>query len=144
MRKKIIILLVLAITGQASWAIHTAVLGGVRGGAAFGLQLEENLTRNLKYRLGLEATTGNNPLIFFGGGKIGLTEIDRMPLSLSLGLVAYAGQNSSLGAAVALVLDRVFSVDPLFIEVGSDVGGEARLVAQIGYRILTPRTESLH
>ena len=132
-----VLVLLTLIVSQASWGLHTAVLGGVRGGLAVGVQIEDGFSHNIDYRLGIEANTGKNPLILFGSGKVYLTEVSSgIPLSLNLGLVGYAGGASNMGLTLSFIFDNPFYIQPMFIEAGIDVAGSGKLIAQVGYRFV--------
>lgn len=119
-----------------AFATVVEIVGGIRDGAAIGLQLESAAARNLTVRGGIEFCTGKQPLIAFLGGKIPLTSLGRMPLSLGLGVVGYfGGDKTDAGLSLSFIFSRFLEVTPLFLEVGIDVAGQGRLVAQVGYKV---------
>jgi len=137
------ILLMVAVLGQAAFAVTPALIGGVRDGLAIGIMADaQTKNSNLGIRYGFEANTGGNPIILFFGGKFFLTNIEaKTPLSLGLGLIGYLGASSSgdykdsnLGISVSAIFDRPFGIEPMFIETGIDIAGTGRLQLQAGYR----------
>ena len=129
-------LFMIIVMSQGVWAFQPSVLGGVRGGLALGMMVEAGALKNAVFRMGLEASTANNPIILFLGGKFYLTSIGRrIPMSLGLGLVGYAGKSSEFGLALSFIFDRAFDIKPLFIEAGVDVVGSGKLQAQVGYKL---------
>ena len=129
------IALLVLLFGSECLAYRTAVIGGIRDGAALGLMLESGPYDNAKLRLGFEANTGNTPGILFIGGKWLLTSIySRYPMSISGGLVGYLGDNNSdAGPYISLIFERHLDVTPLFLEVGIDVVRSGKLQFQMGY-----------
>lgn len=127
--------LLVLLLGSECLAFRPAVIGGVRDGTALGLMFERASTSKTALRLGIEANTGNTPVIVFVGGKWFLTNLSgSYPMSLSGGLVGYLGNNhSDAGPYISLVFDRLLDFTPLFLEVGIDVVGSGRLQCQIGY-----------
>jgi len=137
---------------NGSWANHTALIGGVRDGLSMGMRIEEHLSDRLMYRFGIEGSTGedltflgDNPLILAGGLKFRIMDIGKnRPTWFSLGLVGYSGNDSQIGIALSLIVDRVFDSDPLFFEIGADFLRQGHLQVQFGYRIMTEPAEFLH
>jgi len=134
--KKIIILMVAFIIlfwGSSCLASQSAVIGGIRDGAALGLMMESGLSNGTILRLGFEANTSNTPGIAFIGGKWLLRSIgSRFPLYLSGGLVGYLGNNAEAGPYISLIFDRFLDVTPLFLELGVDIVKSGRLQCQLG------------
>ena len=130
-----VVLLVLLFGSQCFASFRPAVIGGIRDGAALGLMLESGPTNNATLRLGFEANTGSTPGILFVGGKWLLSSIySRYPMFISGGLVGYLGNtNSDAGPYISLIVERIFDVTPLFLEVGIDVVRSGRLQFQVGY-----------
>jgi len=119
-----------------SFAAVPEIVGGVRDGAAIGLQLESGIAKNLTLRGGLEFDSGSQPVIGCLGVKLPLSAIGRMPLALGLGVVGYFGNgHNDAGVALSFIFSRFFDVQPLFLELGVDVAGQGRLQAQLGYKI---------
>ena len=137
--KKILVAVVLlfGLSIQSVYALQPAIIGGVRDGLAIGLMADDQAGRNFGLRIGLEANTGYQPVIFFFGGKFYLTSLGRgIPLSLGLGLVSYFGRhNADLGFSVSFIFNNLFHRLPLFFEVGVDVVDTGRLQAQFGYKL---------
>ena len=137
--KKVLLFSVLAlvILCQSVFAASMDVVGGVRDGWAVGIMGEQNMTNNLGVRYGLEANTGNQPMIMFVGGKFYVTDSQQpMPLALGFGFVGYLGSNNSTGGlSLSIIVDRVFTWQPLFIEAGVDVVEQGRFQLQLGYKI---------
>src|SRR3989339_1373305 len=134
----ILAFLSLLVLMPAVFALQPSVVGGVRGGLALGMMADEGFKQNIGIRYGAEASTGDNPLILFFGGKFYLTDISqRYPLSFGVGLVGYFGGkgNGVVGPSVSLIFDRPFDVTPLFFEVGVDAAGSGKLQLQAGYKI---------
>lgn len=135
MKKMIVLLVAGVILSSASFALQPALVGGIRDGAAMGLLLQEYLGGGAALRFGMEANTGQNPMIAFVGGKFSLTSVGRMPLSLGLGLVGYFGNSDTKsGLALSFIFDNVFGRSPMFIEAGIDVVNPAKLQCQLGYK----------
>lgn len=123
------------VVGNA-YAAVVEIVGGIRDGAALGLQMESAAARNLTIRGGIEFDTGKQPIIAFLGGKIPLTSLGRMPLALGLGLVGYFGDNKTEGGvSLTFIFSRFLDITPLFLELGIDVADHGRLVAQLGYKV---------
>lgn len=136
--KKVLVIscLLLVVSCQSVYAAVPEILGGVRDGLAIGLQLEDGVARNLTLRGGIEFTTGKQPIIAFLGGKIPLTSLGQMPLALGIGFVGYFGSNKTdVGVSLTFIFNRFLDIKPLFLEVGVDVAGQGRLVAQLGYKV---------
>jgi hypothetical protein len=136
MKKLFLISCSLLIVGFSAQAMQPAVIGGIRDGLAVGIMADEPLARNVGIRFGIEANTGHNPILVFFGGKFYLTSMNRMPLSLGVGAIAYTGdKDTDVGASISLIFDRAFNIAPLFAEVGVDIADSGRLQAQLGYQI---------
>ena len=119
-----------------SFAATPEIIGGIRDGAAIGLQLEDGVARNMTLRGAIEFDSGKQPIIAMLGGKIPLTYIGHMPLALGLGFVGYFGDGKTdAGVALSFIFARFFDIQPLFFELGIDVAGQGRLQAQLGYKI---------
>ncbi|MGB9613769.1 MAG: hypothetical protein ACPL4K_06335, partial [Candidatus Margulisiibacteriota bacterium] len=130
----VIILFVLMVL-PASAAVME-IVGGIRNGAAAGLQLESPVAKNLTIRGAIESNTSNQPIFGLLGLKMPLTSLGRMPLGLGLGFVLYQGENkSSPGFSLTFIFNRFLDINPLFLELGVDVVGSGRLVAQLGYKV---------
>lgn len=128
--------LLVCLSVGSSFAATPEIVGGIRDGAAIGLQLEDGVARNLTLRGGIEFNSGKQPIVALLGGKIPLTSIGHMPLALGLGLVGYFGNNKTdAGVSLTFIFARFFDIQPLFLELGIDVAGQGRLVAQLGYKI---------
>lgn len=135
-RRNIVIVIALSVLlfGSVGFASSTAVIGGIRDGAALGLMLESGYSDSVKLRFGFEASTSNTPGIAFIGGKWFLSEISsRFPMFLSGGLVGYLGNNSEAGPYISLIFERFLDVAPLFLEVGVDIVKSGKLQLQAGY-----------
>jgi hypothetical protein len=136
MKKTLVVGCLLLVVSSSVWAATTEIVGGIRDGAALGLQLESAAARNLTVRGGIEFCTGKQPVIAFLGGKIPLTSLGRMPLALGIGFVGYFGSNKTdAGVSLTFIFNRFLEITPLFLEVGVDVAGQGRLVAQLGYKV---------
>lgn len=136
MRKLFLIGCLLLIVVFSAQAMQPAVIGGIRDGLAVGIMADAPLARNAGIRFGIEANTGNRPILVFFGGKFYLTSMNRFPLSLGLGAVAYTGDDKTdVGASISLIIDRAFDIEPLFAEIGIDIADSGRLQAQLGYKI---------
>ena len=132
-----LVLMVLLLIGNGVLAMQPAVIGGIRDGLALGMMLEDGIAKNVAIRGGIEASTGKQPLILFFGGKFYLTNIGKkIPLSFGLGFVGYTGnKGTDAGISLSFIFERLFDIKPLFFEVGVDVAGSGRLLAQVGYKI---------
>jgi hypothetical protein len=136
MRKLVLAICLLLVVGFSAQAMQPAVIGGIRDGLAVGIMADAPLARSAGIRFGIEANTGNHPILVFFGGKFYLTSMNRFPLSLGLGAVAYTGDNDTdVGASISLIIDRAFDIEPLFAEIGIDIADSGRLQAQLGYKI---------
>lgn len=139
MRRKRVYLVIsclLLVLCSSSYAAVPELLGGVRDGAAIGLQLEDRVARNLSLRGCIEFNSGRQPIIACLGGKFPLTSIGQMSLSLGLGLVGYFGNNKNdFGVSLTFIFNRFLDIKPLFLELGIDAAGPGRLLAQLGYKI---------
>ena len=136
--KKLVVVasLLLIFCVQGALAMQPEIIGGLRDGLAIGMMAEGPIARNVTLRFAAEVNTGRLPIILLFGGKFYLTHVGRRtPMYLGLGAVAYTGDNTDAGIAVSLVFNRVFDVNPLFVEVGVDVVDKARLQMQLGYKI---------
>lgn len=133
---------------NSSWAVHTAIIGGVRDGMALGMLVNEHVNDNLMYRFGVEGSTGDDlsfsgvsPLILFAGGSLHLMDLGWSPVSLGLEIVGEYGNNTEYGPAVSLIINKLYNQDPWFFELGVDyLGKHGHVVAQVGYRILEERS----
>ncbi|MBU0502160.1 MAG: hypothetical protein KJ811_02820 [Candidatus Margulisbacteria bacterium] len=122
----------------ASLAIQPEIVGGIRDGLAVGIMADHQLGKNYGMRMGLEATTGAQPLILFLGGKFYLTNLTYgTPFSLGLGFVSYMGssRNNSLGFGISGIINNAFGIKPMFVEVGVDIVDTARAQVQVGYKL---------
>ncbi len=131
-----VVLLALLLMGQSALATHSAVVLGFRGGAAFGMGSEYHFTQSIALRLGIEGTTGDNPLILSLGGhflNIQPKPGTLTPWFLGLGIVSYSGNNSATGASASLIFDPLERDNPYFAEIGIDFLGSMRVMAQVGY-----------
>lgn len=136
MRIILVVSCLLVVVSCSTWAMQPEIIGGVRDGLALGMMAEAPIARNVTLRFGAEANTGKQPIILLFGGKFYLTHVGRRtPMYLGLGIVAYSGDNTDAGVAISLVFNRVFDINPLFIEAGIDVANKARLQLQVGYKI---------
>ncbi|MFA4843380.1 MAG: hypothetical protein WC632_00320 [Candidatus Margulisiibacteriota bacterium] len=136
MKKLLVVSCLLLVVSSVACAAVPEIVGGVRDGLAIGLQLESSVARNLTIRGGIEFDSGSQPVVAFLGGKIPLTSLGRMPLALGLGLVGYFGNNKNdVGFSLSFVFARFLDIEPLFLEVGVDVAGHGRPLAQLGYKV---------
>jgi hypothetical protein len=136
MKKLLVVCSLLLVVGSLANAAVPEIVGGIRDGAAIGLQLESGVAKNLTLRGALEFDSGSQPVIGCLGVKVPLSAVGRMPLALGLGLVGYFGNgHSEAGVAVSFIFNRFLDVEPLFLETGIDVAGQGRLQAQLGYKI---------
>ena len=137
MKKILFLSCLLLVVGFSAQAMQPAVIGGIRDGLAVGIMADAPVARNVGIRFGIEANTGHNPILVFFGGKFYLTSMNRFPLSLGLGAVAYTGDDDTdVGASISLIIDHVFDINALFAEIGIDIADSGRLQAQLGYKIL--------
>ena len=136
MKKLVIMSCLLLVIGSASFAATPVILGGIRDGLAIGLGLESAIANNLTVRGAIEFNTGSQPIIIALGGKIPLTSIGRMPLSLGIGFAGYFGNNhTDTGLSLTFIFNRFLDVQPLFLEAGIDAAGNGRPVVQLGYKV---------
>ncbi|MBN2057424.1 MAG: hypothetical protein JW782_01325 [Candidatus Saganbacteria bacterium] len=136
MKKLILSVLALSVLVSSCFAMTPAVIGGIRDGLAIGLMADNPIAKNVALRFGIEANSGNQPLVAFFGGKFYLGAAGSMPLSLGLHGVAYSGNNNTdIGFGLSAIFDRAFGVKPMFMEIGVDVASKARLQFQLGYKI---------
>jgi hypothetical protein len=137
--KKVLLLSLVAVVlmCQTVCAAQLSLIGGIRDGLAIGIMADQSVAHNLGLRYGLEADTGNQPIIAFLGGKFYLTSLQKqMPLSLGLGLVGYLGNGKSTpGLSISMIIERAFNLPQLFIETGVDVVDQGRFQLQLGYKI---------
>ena len=134
-----VLLATLLIGGQAL-AMHHSIVGGFRGGAAFGMGSEYHFTQSIALRFGVEGTTGNNPLILSLGGhffNIQPTPGILTPWFVGLGVVSYSGNNSTAGGSASIIYDPLERTNPFFAEAGIDLVGSPRIMAQVGYYIVS-------
>lgn len=128
--------LVLLLSVQAAWGSHSAMIGGVRGGLALGMETTRDFGA-LTGRFGIEGATGedlspagDNPFNFFAGLQVPLRE----RLALSFGFIGYFGQRSEQGEYLSLVLDKLGS-ETTYAETGFDwFGDHGHVFLQFGYR----------
>jgi len=121
-----------------SFALQPKIVGGVRDGLAAGIMVDHQLGKNYGMRMGIEATTGRQPLILFLGGKFYLSNLAyNTPFSLGLHVVSYMGSssNNSIGFGISGIINNAFGVKPMFVELGVDVVSTARGVVQLGYKL---------
>lgn len=136
MKKLVLVFVGLMILVSSSYAFQPVIIGGIRGGLAIGIMGSSSIARNVALRAGIEATTGSAPIMAFLGGKFYLGAMGRMPLSLGLSAVAYAGSSSSeFGFGISAIFDRFLGVRPMFLEAGIDVASTAKAQIQVGYKI---------
>ncbi len=136
MRRLVLVAVSVMLFVSSAFAFQPAIIGGVRDGLAIGIMGSSSIARNVALRVGLEATTGSAPIMAFLGGKFYLGAMGRMPLSLGLSAVAYAGSSSSeFGFGISAILDRAFGVRPMFLEAGIDIASSAKAQIQVGYKI---------
>jgi len=136
MKNWLLVCLVVGLLASSVSAAVPEIVGGVRDGLAIGLQLESSVARNLTIRGGIEFDSGSQPVVAFLGGKIPLTSLGRMPLALGLGLVGYFGNNKNdVGFSLSFIFNRFLDIQPLFLELGVDVAGHGRPLAQFGYKV---------
>lgn len=134
MKKILFVLLIILLSSQA-FAMHTAVFGGVRNGAAIGIIWEPPLFNEIHYRLGVEGTTGPQPFIMFLGLRDYLLTAGSVPISLRLSLLGYLGNTSYLGPSFSFIFDNLAGNNQLFFETGADFAGSPQIMAQIGYKL---------
>ncbi|MFH1387662.1 MAG: hypothetical protein ABIH50_08350 [bacterium] len=136
MKRGILVGLLVSVLVGNAFAAVTEIVGGVRDGAALGIQLESSVAKNLTIRGGIEFDSGKQPFIGFLGLKFPLTSIGRMPLALGLGAVGYFGNNKTeAGVSLSFIFNRFLDINPLFLELGVDAAGTGKLLAQLGYKI---------
>ncbi len=137
MKKVVLGCFLIALLYGSAQAAQLSVLGGVRDGLAIGIMGDQSVARNVGLRYGVEADTGNQPVIAFLGGKFYLTNVARqLPLSLGAGVVAYVGQGkTTAGLSLSLIIERAFNLPQLFIETGIDACDQGRFQLQLGYEI---------
>ena len=137
--KKILLIGCIAVLllAEGALAMQPAIIGGIRDGLAVGFMGDQQVGRNFGLRIGLEADTGSQPIIFFFGGKFYLANIGRrMPMSLGVSLVSYFGnRNADIGLGLSFIFNNLFDLKPLFFEVGVDAVGRGKLQAQFGYKL---------
>jgi len=126
--------LIMLLLGSSSFAAQSAIIGGIRDGAALGLMFESGSINAAKLRLGFEANTSNTPVIVLVGGKWYLSDVsNRFPMFLSAGLVGYLGNSSEAGPYISVMFERLLAATPLFLEIGIDVVKSGKLQLQVGY-----------
>lgn len=130
------------VMGSCACATHNSVLVGFRDGLAMGLMVEEHFSDNFMYRLGWEATTGedlsftnNNPMLFIGALKWRLKNIsDTREIWLSAGAVGYTGDSPAVGGTVSLVFEKLLPDEHVYLELGADILSQSHAIVQMGYR----------
>lgn len=140
------VIVLLAFLGSASFANHTAMVGGFRDGLSMGMRIEEHINENVMYRYGVEATTGedlsfsgSNPFVLFTGLRNHFAQLGWSPVSAAAGAVGYFGGQTSYGASLSLIFENLNNSKPLFLETGVDyVAGQGHLLFQVGYRFFNP------
>ena len=138
MKKIFTVILGLLLLVGSSFALQPEIVGGVRDGLAVGIMTDHQMGRSWGMRMGVEATTGKQPLILFLGGKFYLSNISyNSLLSLGVHVVGYMGStsNNNVGFGVYGIINNAFGVKPMFVELGVDVVGTARGVVQLGYKL---------
>jgi hypothetical protein len=136
MKKIALVGCLLLLAGSMSQAAVSEIVGGVRDGAALGMQLESSVAKNLTLRGALEFNSGSQPFIALVGVKAPIAGIGRMPLGLGIGLVGYFGNNKNeVGLSLSFIFGNFLDVKPLFLELGIDAVTRGRLLAQLGYKI---------
>jgi len=138
MKKIFTVILGLLLLVGSSFALQPEIVGGVRDGLAVGIMTDHQMGRSWGMRMGVEATTGKQPLILFLGGKFYLSNISyNSLLSLGVHVVGYMGStsNNNVGFGVSGIINNAFGVKPMFVELGVDVVGTARGVVQLGYKL---------
>lgn len=136
MKKLIVILSVLLLIGQGSWAMQPSVVGGIRDSLAGGLMIENPVARNMGIRFGVEATSGSYPLVLFFEGKFQLSYVGYSPMSLGVGIVGYSGKDTTqTGLSLSIIFNRFLNIIPLYAQFGADFINPIKLQAQIGYKI---------
>jgi len=112
--------------------------GGIRDGMAIGIMADTPVAKNVGLRFGVEANSGQQPIMLFFGGKFFLTSVGRSPMYLGVHGVGYTGGSSNktdVGFGLSAIFNRAFNVNPMFVEFGIDVASTARMLAQVGYKI---------
>jgi len=138
MKKIIAAIFSLLLLVSSSFALQPEIVGGVRDGLAVGIMTDHQMGRNWGMRMGIEATTGKQPLILFLGGKFYLSNISyNSLLSLGVHVVGYMGSssNNALGFGLSGIINNAFGVKPMFVEFGVDIVNTARGVVQLGYKL---------
>ncbi len=129
-------LLFIILLGTGYMAYTPAVIGGIRNGTSLGLMFENiSQINNIDINVGIEASTSGTPVIIFVGGKWFLRDVNntKLPMFLNLGLVAYLGDNATVGPYVSIILERFLEIPDLFLEFGIDIVSSGKFQAQIGY-----------
>ncbi len=125
--------------GVRAFALEDAIVGGFRGGMSFGIRTEYHFVQSVALRLGLEGTTGENPLILTVGAHFfNFTSLKGgpSPWFLGAGIVNRSGNNTMTGLSASLIYDPLEKNNPYFAEVGLDLFSSPRLVAEVGYYIV--------
>lgn len=138
MRKLLVVSCLLIVVSCSAWAMQPEINGGIRDGMAIGIMADTPVAKNVGLRFGIEANSGQQPVMMFFGGKFFLTSVGRSPLYLGVHGVGYTGGSSNrtdVGFGLSAIFNRAFNVKPMFVEFGIDVASTARMLAQVGYKI---------
>lgn len=127
---------------SSALAVHTSMLVGLRNGLAMGLMVEEHFDDSFMYRLGWEATSGEdmsfanvNPMLFIGALKWRLKNIsDTREIWFSAGAVGYTGDSPAVGGTVSLVFEKLLPDEHVYLELGADILSQSHAIVQMGYR----------
>lgn len=142
MKRLIAFTVILFLIGQSAWASHTAIIGGLRSGLAFGMETKKDFNERFSGRFGVEATTGedlsllgDNPYVMFIEGRLHLFDFGRAPMSAGLGLIGNYGNQTEYGGSLSLIFENIYDQEHLFLEAGIDYTSHGHLHLQVGYKI---------
>lgn len=128
--------LIMLLSGNAFAYQASILLGARNNGLGGGFNIEFGRYWNSNLRLGVEATSGKNPVLAYFGAKSIITgSSSPMPIYLAGGLVGTFGDKSQLGISLSFVLDRLFGARPVYAELGIDFLDTAKLQAQLGFKL---------
>lgn len=126
---------VIFLSGSACWAFQSALITGIRQGAALGIMFESGRNQKPQLRLGFESDVPAtiSSIVFIGGKWFLGYQGKNSPVYFSLGLAGFLGADPQVGPYVSYIYDRFLDVEPLFLEFGVDLVSTVVLQFRAGY-----------
>jgi hypothetical protein len=138
MKRAVLLSIVVALfLCSAAMANRVSVIGGIRGGLALGLAVDQLVMEYPNVKVGVEVATGDEGFIMFAEDQFLMTNYgENHPIYLGVGVIGYLGRNSAGGFTVSGIFESPLNDPRMYIEVGADmIPNAAKLQLQTGYRL---------